>query len=160
MGDWEWTGRIATICICSVRIPSSRNNFDYQNGGYVVASYDPVDISSLTILVAEDDPWSQEVISAKLRTHDYRVIEAASGDDALLFLRTGGIDVLVTDIAMPGALDGWALGEQARLMHPTIAVVYVSSRPTVAARQVRNSLYLQKPFRPDAIIAAIRHLTS
>jgi DNA-binding response OmpR family regulator len=139
---------------------SIATTLDYQNGGYVAASHDPFNISSLTILVTEDDPWMQEMISAKLRAHRYRVIEAASGDDALLLLRTGGIDVLVTDIAMPGALDGWALGEQARLMHPTLAVVYVSSRPAVAARQVSHSLYLQKPFHPDAIIAAIRHLTS
>jgi CheY-like chemotaxis protein len=132
----------------------------YHNGGNAAASHDSGDTTSVTILVAEDDAWVQELISAKLRAHRYGVIEAASGDDALLLLRTGGVDVLVTDISMPGTLDGWALGEQARLVHPTIAVVYVSSRPADAARQVRHSLYLQKPFHPDAIIAAIRHLTS
>jgi CheY-like chemotaxis protein len=131
-----------------------------RNGGNVAASHDSGDTSSVTILVTEDDPWFQELISAKLRAERYRVVEAASGDHALPVLQAGGIDVLVTDIAMPGALDGWALGEQARLMHPTIVVVYVSSRPADAARQVRRSLYLQKPFHPDAIIAAIRHLTS
>jgi two-component system, response regulator PdtaR len=141
-------------------ISSSATTCDCQNGGCGAASHGLVDISSLTILLAEDDAWVQELISAKLRANGYRVIVADRGDDALLLLRTGGVDVLVTDIAMPGALDGWALGEQARLMHPTLAVVYVSSRPAVAARQVSHSLYLQKPFRPDAIIAAIRHVTS
>jgi two-component system, response regulator PdtaR len=126
----------------------------------MVSSISSIAIGSLTVLVAEDDAWVQELISAKLRAHRYRVIAAASGDHALAVLQAGGIDVLVTDIAMPGALDGWALGEQARLMHPTLAVVYVSSRPAIAARQVSHSLYLQKPFRPDAIIAAIRHVTS
>jgi two-component system, response regulator PdtaR len=139
---------------------SNATTLDCQNGGNVPAPHDTGDTSNVTILVTEDDPWMQELIGAKLRTHRYRVIEAASGGDALLLLRTGGVDVLVTDIAMPGALDGWALGQQARLVHPTIAVVYVSSRPADAARQVSHSLYLQKPFLPDAIIAAIRHLTS
>jgi two-component system, response regulator PdtaR len=141
-------------------ISSSATTCYYQDGGNVAASHDPVDISSLTILVTEDDPWLQELISAKLRAHRYRVIEAASGDHAVPVLQAGGIDVLVTDIVMPGALDGWALGEQARFMHPTIAVVYVSSRPAVAARQVSHSLYLRKPFHPHALITAIRHLTS
>jgi two-component system, response regulator PdtaR len=131
-----------------------------RNGGNVAAPHDPGDTSNLTILVTEDDPWMQELIGAKLRAHRYRVIEAASGDHALPVLQAGGVDVLVTDISMPGTLDGWALGEQARLLHPTIVVVYVSSRPAGAARQVSQSLFLQKPFRPDAIIAAIRHLTS
>ena len=116
--------------------------------------------SSQTVLLAEDDPFMCELASTRLQAHGYRVIESVSGDLALPVLQAGGVDVLVTDIAMPGALDGWALGEQARLMHPTIVVVYVSSRPAIAARQVRDSLYLQKPFHPDAIIAAIRHLTS
>ena len=116
--------------------------------------------SSQTVLLAEDDPFMCELTSAWLQAHGYRVIESVSGDLALPVLQAGGVDVLVTDIAMPGALDGWALAVRARTLHPQIVVVYLSSRPAIAARQVRHSLYLQKPFHPDAIVAAIRQLTS
>lgn len=116
--------------------------------------------TALTILVAEDDPFLRDLSSAKLQSNRYHVIEAATGDDALPLLQAGGIDALVTDICMPGALDGWSLAEQARLIDPQIAIVYASSRPADAARQVSGSLYLRKPYRPDAIVAAVEELTS
>lgn len=116
--------------------------------------------SSQTVLVAEDDPFMRELISIMLHTHGFRVIESVSGDHALPLLRVGGIDVLATDICMPGSLDGWSLAVRARSLHPRIVVVYSSTRPAIAARQISHSLYLQKPYHPDALIAAIRHLTS
>ena len=93
-----------------------------------------------------------------LSVHRYRMIVASTGDEALPLLLAGGVDVLITDISMPGTLDGWALAERARLFDPDIPVIYVSSRPTDAARQVSNSLHLRKPFHPDAIVTAIRQL--
>lgn len=111
----------------------------------------------LTVLLAEDDLLVRGLCCAKLR-YSYRVVEADTGDQALLLLQRGDIDVLVTDICMPGALDGWALAEQARLSHPHIPVVYASSRREEAARAVSRSLYVQKPYHPDEIIAAIQQL--
>lgn len=124
----------------------------------VVPSITRSDDDSVTVLVVDDDPFVRELNGAKLRANGCRVLETASGDDALPLLRCGGIDVLVTDICMPGTLDGWSLAEQARLIHPQIVVVYASSRPADGARQVSGSLYVQKPCRGDAIIAAIRRL--
>jgi CheY-like chemotaxis protein len=116
--------------------------------------------SALTILLAEDDPFLREMIGAGLRAHGCLVVEAETGDHALPLLRAGGIDVLLTDISMPGSLDGWSLAEQARLIDPRIVVIYSSSAPRDAERQVSGSLYLRKPYRPSAVIAAIRRLTS
>lgn len=123
------------------------------------SSKDVTNPAGATILVAEDDPFLRELIVAQLRAHGYRVIEAESGDQALPLLQGGGIDALVTDISMPGELDGWGLAENARLNCPDIAVVYASSGAKAdTARQVSGSLYVRKPFHPDAIIEAIRQL--
>lgn len=112
-----------------------------------------------TILVAEDDPFLRGLIAAQLRGQGYQVIEADSGDHALPLLRGGGIDALVTDISMPGELDGWGLAEKARLDCPTIAVVYASSGVRAnTVRQVSGSLYIRKPFHPDALVKAIRQV--
>lgn len=121
---------------------------------------DDTDSGALTILLAEDDPFLRELLGSALRSHRYRVLEAESGDHAVLLLHRGRIDVLVTDILMPGEVDGWALGEQARRVYPGIAVVYSSSRPAVAERQVSRSLYIRKPYHPDAVVSAVRQLTS
>ena len=114
----------------------------------------------MTVLYAEDDLMVRELLCAKLSVNQFRVVEAASGDEALPLLRGGGIEVLITDISMPGTLDGWALAEQARQFDPDIGVVYVSSGPADAQRQVGNSVYLRKPFHPDAVLAAVRQLKS
>ena len=124
------------------------------------ASDNAVGTNAVTVFVVDDDCLLRELICSRVRVHGFRVIEAATGDQALPVLQAASLDVLVTDISMPGAIDGWVLGERARLMRPEIVVIYVSSGPADAARQVSHSLYLQKPFHPDAVVAAIRHLTS
>jgi CheY-like chemotaxis protein len=111
-----------------------------------------------TILVAEDNVFLREMIAAILGIHGYRVITAADGMEALALLQQGGIDALVTDIVMPGGSDGWALAQQARAIDPDIAVVYSSSGLADPTRQVAGSLYLRKPYPPDAVAAAIRQL--
>ena len=120
---------------------------------------DDIISGALTILLAEDDSLLRELLASTLRNHGYQVFEAETGDHAVPLLRQRRIDVLVTDIVMPGELDGWSLSEQARRVHPGIAVVYSSSRPAQTGRQVSRSLYLIKPYHPDAVVGAIRHLT-
>lgn len=102
----------------------------------------------------------REAIGSSLQASGLQVMEAESGDRAWPILQAGGIDVLVTDISMPGALDGWSLAERALDIQPDIAVVYMSSGPEVAARRIARSLFLRKPFHPDAIVRAIRRITS
>jgi CheY-like chemotaxis protein len=129
-------------------------------GGLVPSSDDDTDPKILTVLLAEDDPFLREAIGSGLRAGGFLVREAASGDHALPVLEAGGIDVLVTDIFMPGELDGWSLAERALVIHSDIAVVYISSGPEIAARRIARSLFLRKPFHPDAIVGAIREVAS
>lgn len=127
-------------------------------GDLVQSCGDDTSPKTLTVLVAEDDPFLREAIGSSLRAGGFLVVEAESGDHAWAILESGGIDVLVTDISMPGELDGWSLAERALDIQPGIAVVYMSSGPEVSARRVRRSLFLRKPFHPDAIIDAIRRI--
>ena len=151
---------VTRICYLRFQWRQSRSGTSRDNpsGDDVQSSKDDTDPPVLTVLFAEDDPLLRDLISTRLGAERYRVIEATSGDEALPVLQAGGIDVLVTDISMPGALDGWELAEEARRMEPRIAIVYSSSGPVNAARQVSGSLYLRKPYHPDAIVAAIRHV--
>jgi CheY-like chemotaxis protein len=131
-----------------------------NSGGLVTSSDDDTDPKNLTVLLAEDDPFLREAIGSGLQACGFTVMEAVTGDHALPVLETGGIDVLVTDISMPGELDGWSLAERALDIHPDIAVVYMSSGPEIAARRIARSLFLRKPFHPDAIVSAIRKVVS
>jgi CheY-like chemotaxis protein len=126
----------------------------------VTSCGDDTDPKILTVLLAEDDPFVREALRFSLQACGISVREAESGDHAWPILETGGIDVLVTDISMPGALNGWSLAERALAIHPDLAIVYISSGPENSARRVARSQFLRKPFHPDAIVSAVREAAS
>jgi CheY-like chemotaxis protein len=68
-------------------------------------------------------------------------------------------DVLVTDIKLPGQMDGWQIAEQCRERDPELPVIYATGFSPVRARPVPGSLSLRKPFSPDEIVQAVRQLT-
>ena len=80
-----------------------------------------------SILVVEDEDALREVVSELLETHGYRVLAARSGDEAALLVAEGAtVDVLFTDVRMPGALEGVDVAIHARGRHPAIHVLVVS----------------------------------
>src|SRR5436853_2719856 len=86
-----------------------------------------MDEAEKTILVVEDDPEVREVARAGIEGAGYRVLEAATGDDAhrlLLAHPDLRVDVLFTDIVMPGRLDGVDLAIQARALRPDLQVLF------------------------------------
>jgi CheY-like chemotaxis protein len=82
---------------------------------------------SETILLVEDDAAVREYATTQLKSLGYTVLEASNGKDALKQLESHAeIDMLFTDIVMPGGMDGCELGRQARVLHPTLAVLHCS----------------------------------
>jgi CheY-like chemotaxis protein len=112
------------------------------------------------ILVVEDDPLIQEFVVEALREAGYEVIHVASGEEALAWCRQQVADVLVTDIRLPGKLDGWQIAERCREHDPGLPVIYATGFSPVAARPVPGSLTLQKPYRPEEIVQAVRLVAS
>src|ERR1051326_1080376 len=91
-----------------------------------------------TILIVEDDPEVREIAVTVLEGAGYRVHEAASGDEAHRLLPTHPdlrVDVLFTDIVMPGRLDGIDLADAARQLRPGLQVLF----STGFANLVRNN---------------------
>ena len=68
------------------------------------------------------------------------------------------IDLLFTDIRLPGALDGWRLAEDARAMRPGLPVIYATGYTAEPPRQVPGSVFLKKPYRPSAVLKAMHEL--
>jgi CheY-like chemotaxis protein len=82
------------------------------------------------ILVVDDDQMIRDVTQRRLTSLGYRAIAAASGAEALEALASGAhIDLLLTDIRMPGGLHGPALAREARRLRPQIKVLFVSGAP-------------------------------
>jgi CheY-like chemotaxis protein len=105
-----------------------------------------------TILIAEDDPFVRSSLILRVEALGYKVIAAVDGNDALLKLRANPkIDILFTDIVMPGGMSGWELAEQARQIRPGLPVVFSSGYALETlierGRASAQSIILTKPYR-------------
>ena len=111
------------------------------------------------VLLVDDDDLVRLVTAEELRDYGFEVAEAGSGPEALTVLRTlPPIDVLFTDIRMPGALDGWDLAEQVRRLQPSVAVVYSSGYSATPARMVPGAHFLSKPYQPAQLVSVLSRL--
>jgi len=114
-----------------------------------------------TILVVEDDRDVREIVLAVLEGAGYRVIEAASGDDAYRMLVAHPdlqIDVLFTDVVMPGRMDGIDLVNAARALRPRLRVLYATGFANLVRANREADLQgpvLRKPYRPWELRGAI-----
>ena len=82
---------------------------------------------SETILVVEDDPLVRRNVVAQLTSLGYKIIEAADGAAALRHVETNGaINLLFTDIVMPGGMNGRALADEVARRKPSVKVLFTS----------------------------------
>jgi CheY-like chemotaxis protein len=113
------------------------------------------------ILVVEDDDDVRKFAARVLRDKGYRVIEAANGGVALVLLQQGlPIELLFTDVVMPGEPDGLALAERAMKLHPDLRVLYATGFAG-AHRFGRHAVHgkvLSKPYRPRQLTSEIEQL--
>jgi PAS domain S-box-containing protein len=114
-----------------------------------------------TILVAEDDPFVRSSVIHRLESLGYRVIAAVNADEALLKLRANPkIDLLFTDIIMPGGMSGWELGDIARQLRPGLPIVHTSGYALETlvkqGRISEQSIILTKPYRNTELAHRLR----
>jgi CheY-like chemotaxis protein len=116
-------------------------------------------MASPRILIAEDDIFVRMMIADFLRDAGYQVIEAGSADEAISIFRSGtGIDLLFSDIKMPGSMDGCDLADIVRSDYPGTPVVLTSgySSGLLRVRNTQVDVVVPKPYRPQAILATIQ----
>jgi two-component system, OmpR family, response regulator len=114
-----------------------------------------------TILVVEDEPVTLEILVRYLERAGFVTRSCSTGEEALSILRTDGvrIDWLLTDIHLPGCIDGWVVGAEFHLRHPLRPVIYVSSFAPTLKSSMEAAVYVAKPYSPAEIAALIQQLT-
>ncbi|QSQ13529.1 sigma-54-dependent transcriptional regulator [Myxococcus landrumensis] len=112
-----------------------------------------------SILVADDEPSIRHILTLVLTDKGYDVRAVADGDEALRELAARDYDVLLSDVRMPRK-DGLALLREAREAHPELTVVvmsaYGSQEQALEAVSAGAYDYVQKPFKPEEIVFALR----
>ena len=119
------------------------------------------DSGSETVLVVEDDPFVRSYAVMSLESLGYKVVSAVDGREALQTLATTAhIDLLFTDVVMPGGVNGWELAGLARKDRPELRVLLTSgyALETLAANgHVRQgALILEKPYRKAELARLVR----
>ena len=117
-----------------------------------------------TVLVVDDDPGVRAYVGEALRIGGFAVLEAADGTAALEIAEAnaGPIEILVTDVNMPG-IDGLELARRVRALRPGTGVLYISGAPADVVATwglAAGGVFLSKPFGPDALLDRVRGATT
>lgn len=104
--------------------------------------------AAATVLVVEDDFLVRLCAADALSDAGYNVLQAASGPDALRLIEDRPVDVVFTDINMPGAFDGAGLARRVKHRWPEVALVITSGRGC-PEEDLGAARFLPKPYMTD-----------
>ena len=104
----------------------------------------------IRILLVEDELLISEWMAESLAEQGFAVQTVTNAADALRHLASGPVDVLFTDVNLPGGMDGAALARRARELIPHLPVVYASARVTMLEPDARvpGAIIVPKPYEP------------
>jgi len=111
------------------------------------------DAEQIRVLFVEDEFFIREWIAQSLVEQGFTVDSVTNAVDALSYITRTPIDVLLTDITLPGGMDGTVLARRARELRPDLPVIYASARAGSLKQEARvaGSLVLLKPYEPAVL---------
>jgi len=115
-----------------------------------------------SVLLVEDEWLISDMVAQALADWGFLVHAVSNAEDALEWIKSGSVvDLLFTDINLPGSMDGGTLAMRARELRPDLPVVYASGGMNAGSlRQVPGSTFVPKPYSPSDICAVIARLTA
>lgn len=111
----------------------------------------------IAVLVVEDEVLVRMDVSSSLSDQGFNVYEARDAGEAMSILESGKrIQVLFTDVEMPGAMDGLALSAVVHARWPTLKIIVTSGHRTVRREHLpEGAVFFPKPYDPRRIAKAI-----
>ena len=111
-----------------------------------------------TILCIDDNEQSLSIRKVMLETRGYRVVSCASGQEALDIFKKGGIDLVVTDLVMPG-VDGTQVIDEIKTVSPQTPTILLSGKAKIYDHNTRADVFLPKGmYAPAELLERIRLL--
>ncbi len=121
-------------------------------------------MAATRILFVEDEGIVRLMTAEYLREEGFEVIEAKSGDEAMVLLEgSENFDALITDVRMPGRLDGIDVATAARHRQPTLPVLIVSGGAPQLSDRLRalrpGAVFINKPYSLKEVAKVLHRLT-
>ena len=119
-----------------------------------------MDIQRIAVLVVEDDPLLRITIIADLEDDGFQVFEAENAFEAITILdKNSSIQLMFTDIDMPGAMNGLLLAAHVRDRWPPIKIIVTSGYHRITTKDLPvEGTFIRKPYLPEQVIRSIREL--
>jgi DNA-binding NtrC family response regulator len=113
-----------------------------------------------TILIVEDDQLLKMLTVDTVEDAGFLALEASNADEAIAILAARpDIVMLLTDVSMPGSMDGLKLAHAVHVRWPHIKIVVVSARGDISAADLpAHGRFFRKPYRADVMVSAIQSL--
>jgi two-component system, response regulator PdtaR len=112
------------------------------------------------ILTVEDETLLNAYLGEVLENAGYQVVAAANADQAIEILEArNDIRIVITDVNMPGSMDGLRLAAAVKDRWPPIKIIIATGKSALRKDEMPgDSQFLPKPYSPAKILAAVRHL--
>jgi len=113
-----------------------------------------------SILIVEDQLALLAVTGAFLADKGYKVSGVPTASSALKLLETGNVDILLTDIVLPGEMNGFELARRARALRPDLKVIYCTGESELGAEQIGEAFgpLLTKPYTNGRLMALLEYV--
>lgn len=115
----------------------------------------------IRILLAEDDEAMRVYLARALERAGYEVLSVGNGDDAYACLQHEQFDLLLSDIVMPGGMDGIELAQRCAEISPVTKVMFITGFAAVtlkASRQAPEAKVLSKPFHLRDLVMEVERV--
>jgi CheY-like chemotaxis protein len=116
-----------------------------------------------SVLLVEDEPLISDLATEALQEQGFEVAAVSNAGEALRrLLSDAPVDILFTDVNLPGGMDGAALARRARELRPNLPVIYTSGRRAVIEHldPVEGSMFVPKPYDPFRIGRLLDYLVA
>lgn len=116
--------------------------------------------SRIVVLVVEDEPLVSMALADELELAGYEVLEAANAEKAVKLLESrDDIAMIVTDVDMPGSMDGLMLAAAVANRWPPVRIIIVSGHRNVEITDIPDgSVFYAKPYRGEDIVRSMREM--
>lgn len=115
--------------------------------------------SPAAVLVVEDEPLVREYVSDILGQSGFAVVVAATGEEALSRVAEGGLCAIVSDVAMPGRVNGFELARRVRIEFPLTGVVLVSGVLEPSQAHLPGGVrFVTKPVKASTLLRLVREV--
>jgi CheY-like chemotaxis protein len=111
-----------------------------------------------TVLLVEDEPIIRLDLASELRGARYDVIEASNADEAFAALQSHPVDLMISDVVMPGSMDGVQLAARARQICSGVKIIIVSGQLFSSPPRNLADGYFPKPCGSLAVLKSCRRL--